>query len=98
MDETDYASQHEETERAALIRVARAPNNSPIAKRRSMLADARLIASQRSPNDPELAALDLSCENGCGEPLTIENEDIFCCKDCADDWARRERARVISGR
>lgn len=97
MDFSDQATAHEEKERACLIAAARRPVNPTIASKRRTLAEARLLAHQRGAEDPEFLDLNLDCENGCGEPLTVENDDIFCCKECAADWQRRDRARIISG-
>jgi hypothetical protein len=97
-DVTDIASNYEAVEREAHIANARRPVNAVIAGKRRALAEARILAEQRGPSDPELQQLDLECENQCGELLTVENEDIFCCKECAEDWQRRDRARIISGR
>jgi hypothetical protein len=96
MDTTDIATAYEEIERAANI-AARRPTTAVDAKRMK-LAEARLIASQRGHDDPEVQELGLSCHNECGEPLTVESEDIFCSKECAEDWERRDRAARICGR
>jgi hypothetical protein len=98
MDITDIASNYEAIERAANIDAARRPISSAIGTKRRTLAEARQIAAQRGVDDPEVQALDLQCHNGCEEPLSIENEDVFCCKECATDWERRDRAARINGR
>jgi hypothetical protein len=96
MDDTDRATLYEEVERAANIEAARRPI-SPIEFKRRALAEARALASQRGRDDPEVQALGLSCHNDCGEPLGVENEDVFCCKECAEDWEKRARAARIRG-
>lgn len=93
----DRASQIEEEAREAAIDRARRPVNRAISDKRRRLAIAHEIASQRGVDDPEVQNLGIECENGCGDPVTVESEDIFCSKECAADWERRERARVISG-
>lgn len=98
MDVTDTATIYEEVERAARIANARSPVASPVELKRRKLAEARLIASQRGVDDPEVRELDLSCHNDCGEPLTVDSDDIFCCTECAKDWERRDRAARIQGR
>lgn len=99
MDVFDQATELEEKQREAAIEEAcRVKKNDPIAEKRKKLAEARLIAAQRGADDPEVQELGLTCQNGCGEPLTVENEDIFCCVECAIDWQRIERARQINGR
>lgn len=98
MDTTDIASNYEEIERAANIDAARRPTSSAIGAKRRALAEARQIAAQRGANDPEVQELGLTCHNGCEEPLSVDDEDVFCCKECANDWERRDRAARIAGR
>ena len=97
MDPTDIATQYEEIEREANIYAARRPLSAIDAKRKK-LAEARQIAAQRGRDDPEVQELGLSCHNECGEPLSLDSEDVFCCKECAEDWERRARADRILGR
>lgn len=98
MDIYDKASEQEEQLRTSSIYVARRAADPTISLKRRRLADAREIAAQRGTNDPEVQQLGLECENGCGEQLTVHNDDIFCSKECAEDWHRRERIRARSGR
>jgi len=97
MDTTDIASNYEAIEREANIYAARRPV-SVIDLKRKKLAEARQIAAQRGRDDPEVQELGLSCHNDCGEALSLESEDVFCCKECAEDWERRARAARILGR
>lgn len=97
MDFSDQATETEFKQRAAYIEAARRISNPFIAAKRLKLALARQIAAQRGAGDPEVQELGLTCQNECGDPLTVENDDIFCCKECAIDWQRRERLRQING-
>ena len=97
MDDTDRASLYEEIDTAAHIAAARRPN-SPIEYKRRALAEARTLAAQRGRDDPEVLAIGLCCHNDCGEPLSLDDEDVFCSKECAEDWERRDRAAKIQGR
>jgi hypothetical protein len=96
MDECEVASEVEQKQREAAI-AARRVINPTIRAKRQRIVEAREIVAQRGPEDPELANFKETCEN-CAEPLSIlDSEDIFCNKDCADDWHHRERMRKIRG-
>lgn len=97
MDIWDRATEIEERDREIAIRAARQAVNPSISKKRERLAIAQEIAGQHSNSDPESRLLDVLCEN-CDEPLTLSSDDIFCCKECASDWEKRDRARRIAGR
>lgn len=98
MDFSDQGTQTEFLEREVAIQAAGRSINPAIKAKREKLLEAREIAAQHGANASEVQALSLTCHNDCGEPLTVENDDIFCCKECAEDWQRRERARQIAGR
>jgi len=93
MDVTDIATNYETTIREAQVANARHPVESLIARRRRLLAEAREIAAQRGTDDPEVQALELECANNCGTPLTVEDEDAFCCPECLADWQKRDQFR-----
>lgn len=106
MDVTDIATAYEEVELSALISNQRRASNPILERRRQHLADVRAIAAQRGLDDPEVQSLRMECLNECGEllPLVLAPEseaDVtdspFCCKECAEDWEARERARRIAG-
>lgn len=95
MDITDTATAYEEVERTANIEAARRPITIIEAKRRA-LNEARELATQRGADDAEVKVA-LTCHN-CGDPLSIESEDVFCSKECAEDWERRARIAKINGK